>query len=152
MRVNHGFIAARRRLYGKHVRGLSLVTARRAIASASASARARARARDGPYFSSPKCRRGKFQHRYNITVLFTLGDLSRCRDSSSFCVCAPLSSGVAARLKNKFRRASDRLATSLASQSWRLSRARALCLRERERERERESERERAISHCAIGV
>lgn len=27
MRVNHGFIAARRRLYGKHVRGLSSVTA-----------------------------------------------------------------------------------------------------------------------------
>lgn len=27
MRVNHGFIAARRRLYGKHVRGLSPVTA-----------------------------------------------------------------------------------------------------------------------------
>jgi len=27
MRVNHGFIADRRRLYGKHVRGLSSITA-----------------------------------------------------------------------------------------------------------------------------
>lgn len=70
MRVNHGFIADRRRLYGKHVRGLSSITA------PSHREPARARARDGPYFSSPKCRRGKFQHRYNITILFTLGDLS----------------------------------------------------------------------------
>lgn len=40
MRVNHGFIADRRRLYGKHVRGLSSVTA----PSRRESARARARA------------------------------------------------------------------------------------------------------------
>lgn len=64
MRVNHGFIAARRRLYGKHVCGLSRVTA---------FSPSRRRARDGPYFSSPKCRtETTFQHRYNITPAYSL--------------------------------------------------------------------------------
>lgn len=69
MRVNHGFIAVRRRLYGKHVCSLSWVTAFSRLASAPI------HARDGPYFSSPKCRRETFQHRYNITGLFAFSNL-----------------------------------------------------------------------------
>lgn len=96
MRVNHEFIAARRRLYGKHVRGLSSVTA------PSHRVCARARARDGPYFSSPKCRRGSFNTdiillSYSLSATFPDADLSSPRllyHALFLSLYAPLFSGV----------------------------------------------------------
>ena len=78
MRVNHGFIAARPRLYGKRVCSLSSVTVFKHRACASEHTRACVITYTRrSYFSSPECRRETFQHRHNITGLFTFSSL-RC--------------------------------------------------------------------------
>lgn len=87
MRVNHGFIAARRRLYGKHVRGLSSVTA--------PCHRERARAHVTAHiFRHLNAEGGNFNTDI-ILLSYSLSATFPDADLSSLSTYAPLSSGVA---------------------------------------------------------